>query len=67
MNPLWAVPPLVLLGGLLACGLLIRKVDEARRQVMEHLHALGEIHHGTASLRAATAESRASLEALGQR
>ena len=46
---------------------LLRSVDGAADDIRDHLHRMAEVRSSVEALRAETARTRASLEALDQR
>jgi len=63
----WLVPPALLLVGAASTVALLRSVDGAADDIRDHLHRMAEIRSSVEALRAETARTRASLEALDQR
>jgi hypothetical protein len=67
MEVLWIVPPAVLLVGAATTIALLRSVEGAADDIRDHLHRMAEVRSSVEELRAETARTRASLEALDQR
>jgi hypothetical protein len=64
---LWIVPPAVLAAGAMSAILYLRSVDGAAEDIRDQLHRLAEVRSSVEALRAETARTRASLEALDRR
>jgi hypothetical protein len=64
---LWIVPPAVLAAGAVSAILYLRSVDGAVEDIRDQLHRLAEVRSSVEALRAETARTRASLEALDRR
>jgi len=67
VQALWIVPPAVLLAGAMSAIVYLRSVDGAMDEIRDHLHRLAEVRTSVDDLRAETARTRASMEALDQR
>jgi hypothetical protein len=67
MQALWIVPPAVLLLGAVTAIAYLRSIDGAMEDIRTHLHRMVEVRASVEELRAETARTRASLEALDQR
>ena len=67
MEALWIVPPAVLLAGAVAAIALLRSIDGAAEEIRDQLHRMAEVRSSVEALRAETARTRASLEALDRR
>jgi hypothetical protein len=67
VEALWIVPPAALLLGAAAAIVLLRSVDGAADAIRDQLHSMAEVRSSVEALRAETARTRASLEALDQR
>jgi hypothetical protein len=64
---LWIVPPAVLVAGAMSAIAYLRSVEGAMDDIRDHLHRMAEVRSSVDALRAETARTRASLEALDQR
>ena len=67
MEALWIVPPAVLLVGAATTIAYLRSIDGAVDDIRDQLHRMVEVRSSVDELRAETARTRASLEALEQR
>jgi hypothetical protein len=67
MEALWIVPPAALLLGAVSAVMLLRSVDGAADDIRDQLQRMAEVRTSVDALRAETARTRASLEALDQR
>jgi hypothetical protein len=67
VQALWIVPPAVLLAGAMSAIVYLRSVDGAMDEIRDHLHRMAEVRTSVDTLRAETARTRASMEALDQR
>ena len=67
MQALWIVPPAVLLLGAVSTIAYLRSIDGAAEDIRDQLHRMVEVRASVDALRAETARTRASLEALDQR
>ena len=64
---LWVGPPAVLAVGAMSAIAYLRSVEGAMDDIRDQLHRLVEVRSSVEALRAETARTRASLEALDQR
>jgi hypothetical protein len=67
VEALWIVPPAVLALGAACAIALVRSIDGAADEIRDQLHRLAEVRSSVDALRAETARTRASLEALDRR
>ena len=67
MQALWIVPPVVLALGAASAIAYLRSIDGAVDDIRDQLHRMVEVRASVDALRAETARTRASLEALDQR
>ncbi|CAN5857348.1 hypothetical protein BH24ACT3_BH24ACT3_16970 [soil metagenome] len=62
MSVLWALPPIIILAGVVAIVLVLRQAATVAAELRLHLTQLGEVREAVVALRAETAVSRATLE-----
>jgi len=67
MQALWIVPPAALVAGAVMAIAYLRSIDGAMDEIRMQLHRVVEVRTSVEELRAETARTRASLEALDQR
>jgi low affinity Fe/Cu permease len=67
MSLLWAVPPVAVAAAVVVVLLQLRDIAEATADIGDQLRRLDEVRVAVATVRAESAQTRASLQALRSR
>ena len=67
MQALWIVPPALLALGAASAIAYLRSIDGAAQDIRDQLDRMAEVQSSVTALRAETARTRASREALDRR